>query len=203
MPLPDSVKAALALIEKDKSKVLGLTIGDHKVEPGIYVPRAVLRTSKGYRMAEVGHSTFPGTTDAQSAPEVSFDVTSSPAGATFVAVCLDLDAPFTTLPILGPILHWIQPGLKASTATTGTPTVLTSTETPVASYAGPAPPPGAAPHRYVFLLYEQPSNFDRKTIVPGGAEDVSVWNRMRYDLGALEKKANLGPVLAANYFCSN
>ena len=26
--------------------------------------------------------------------------------------------------------------------------------------------------------------------------------RMRYDLGAFEKKANLGPVVAANYFYS-
>lgn len=41
MPANESVKKALALIEGDKSKVLGLKVGDHAVEtPGQYIPRA-------------------------------------------------------------------------------------------------------------------------------------------------------------------
>ncbi len=40
MPANESVKAALALIEKDTTKVLGVTEGGHKVEPGLYIPRA-------------------------------------------------------------------------------------------------------------------------------------------------------------------
>lgn len=41
MPSENSVKAALSLIENDKSKILGLTVGSHQnVQPGDYIPRA-------------------------------------------------------------------------------------------------------------------------------------------------------------------
>lgn len=40
MPSNEGVKGALAMMEKDKSKILGLTIGKHVVEPGLYVPKA-------------------------------------------------------------------------------------------------------------------------------------------------------------------
>lgn len=41
MPLSNSVKAGLELIQKDSSKILGLTVGKHDItEPGQYVPRA-------------------------------------------------------------------------------------------------------------------------------------------------------------------
>jgi len=57
-------------------------------------------------------------------------------------------------------------------------------------------------HRYLFLLYEQPVDFDGKRYAPAGGKDLSNWHRMRYDLGSSEKEAKLGPVLAANFFCS-
>lgn len=40
MPANETVKNGLALIEGDKSKVLGLKVGKHTVEPGVYIPRA-------------------------------------------------------------------------------------------------------------------------------------------------------------------
>lgn len=41
MPSDAQVKAALALIKDDESKVLGLSMGNHKnIQPGQYVPRA-------------------------------------------------------------------------------------------------------------------------------------------------------------------
>lgn len=42
MPANKSVTAALALIQNDQSKVLGVKIGDHDVEPGKYIPKAGL-----------------------------------------------------------------------------------------------------------------------------------------------------------------
>lgn len=39
MPSNESVKSGLAVAE-DKSKVLGLSVGKHTVEPGLYIPRA-------------------------------------------------------------------------------------------------------------------------------------------------------------------
>ncbi len=115
-----------------------------------------------------------------------------------MVVGLDIDAPFPSFGVLGPILHWIQPGLKIDNTNK-----LNPTEPFVANYIGPAPPPGSAPHRYVFFLYEQPPAFDGSKYAPPGGKNLSNWNRMRFDLDAWEKKAGLGAVLATNYFKSN
>ncbi|KAL1880280.1 hypothetical protein Plec18167_003683 [Paecilomyces lecythidis] len=174
MPANKSVQRALSLIESDKSKILGLTVGSHtNIKPGTYIPRA----------------------DAQSAPQISFELTDP--SKTYMVVGLDIDAPFPSLDILGPILHWIQPGMRTENA------VLKATEPFVANYIGPAPPPGSSPHRYIFFLYEQPAGFEGSRYAPPDGQNLSNWHRMRFDLDAWEKKTQLGPVLAANYFCSN
>lgn len=183
MPANESVKKALALIEGDKSKVLGLKVGDHAVEtPGQYIPRA----------------------EAQSPPLLSFPAPSP--SATYLVIGLDIDAPFPSFDVLGPILHWVQPGLKAdpSTQTDGVTRVPLKTAEPfVADYIGPAPPPGSSPHRYVFFLYEQPAGFDGGKYAPPGGQKLGVWSRMRASLDALEGEYGLGDVVAANYFTSN
>ncbi|KAH2917230.1 hypothetical protein KXV64_001828 [Aspergillus fumigatus] len=121
--------------------------------------------------------------DAQKEPQISFNVSSG----TYIVISLDIDAPFPSLGFLGPILHWIHPGFKPSTDTTVTgETILTT-----------------APHRYVFLLYEQPEGFNIEKHAPKNGKPVGNWQRIRYDLGAFAKEVNLGPVLAANYFRSN
>jgi len=40
MPSIKSVDDALAMIKSDKSKILGLTVGTHKVTPGLEIPKA-------------------------------------------------------------------------------------------------------------------------------------------------------------------
>ncbi|KAJ9138089.1 hypothetical protein NKR23_g8672 [Pleurostoma richardsiae] len=168
------VPAGLALIEKDKSKVLGLTVGSQKVEPGLYIPRA----------------------DAKAAPELHFDGAS--ASATYICVNLDLDAPFISFSVLGPVLHWLQSGFRATAGST-----LHASEPVIAKYAGPRPPPGAAPHRYVFFLYEQPAGFDVKKYVPADGQEMGVSKRMRWNFDAWAKEVGLGEVVAVNYFTSN
>ncbi|GJN82013.1 protease inhibitor (Tfs1) [Purpureocillium lilacinum] len=176
MPSNESVKSGLAVAE-DKSKLLGLTVGKHTVEPGLYIPR----------------------TEAQSAPELIFE--GADPAATYLIMCVDIDAPFVTLPVLGPILHWIQPGLKAEIK--DGKSVLTAKEPFVSDYIGPAPPPGSGPHRYCFFLYEQPAGFDGKAHAPADGAKMSNWSRMRFSLDDWEKKAGLGKIIAANYYTSN
>jgi len=134
--------------------------------------------------------------EAQVPPEITFNVTSPTT--TYIAIGLDIDAPFPAFGPLGPILHWIQPGLKATGSS-----ALESSDPFVADYIGPAPPPFGGPHRYVFFLYEQPADFDGKKYAPPDGKSLSNWLRMRFDLDDFEKKAKLGPVLAVNYFKSN
>jgi len=64
----------------------------------------------------------------------------------------------------------------------------------ITAYAGPAPPAGSGPHRYVILLYAQPDSFSAPADLPVNA-GVSV-----FDFPAYVQASNLGPLIAANYF---
>jgi phosphatidylethanolamine-binding protein len=193
-----SVETALSLIQEDPSKILGLKFGSHEVKPGEVLPRAGKAPNRDCAWTIRNRVSSHTVSEAKSAPELSFDV----ASGTYMVINLDLDAPFPSFNVLSPILHWLQPGLQPQTA--DGVTKLLSQDTPwMVNYAGPGPPPGSAVHRYIFLLYEQPAAFDPKEWAPPEGTSVGRWNRIRYDLGAFEKKIGLGPVLAANYFCSN
>jgi hypothetical protein len=39
MPYNQSVKQSLVLIENDSSKILGLVVGEHKPQPGPFIPK--------------------------------------------------------------------------------------------------------------------------------------------------------------------
>jgi hypothetical protein len=109
---------------------------------------------------------------------------------------IDIDAPFPSFSPLGPALHWLQTGL-----TVGGSGDLTSSDPVVAFWAAPGPPPISSPHRYIFLLFEQPAGFDAKVFMkPGG---YGIKHRMRWDLGKFQREAKLGPAVAASYFFSN
>ena len=116
-----------------------------------------------------------------------------------MVVALDLDAPAPSFGVLGPILHWIQPGFKVSQSTE----TLTSADPFVANYIGPAPPPLSSPHRYVFFLYEQPKDFDGNKHAPPNGQPLGNFSRMRYDLDGWVKTAGLSQPVAVNYFTSN
>ncbi|RDW62115.1 hypothetical protein BP6252_11548 [Coleophoma cylindrospora] len=176
MPSLQSLDELLALVKNDSTKLLGVTVGSHKITPGQYLAKE----------------------EAQVAPKLSFNVTSG----TYMVIALDLDAPFPSFKLLGPILHWVQPGLSPSPKDNGV-AEFTIGSPFVANYIGPAPPPGSSPHRYAFFLYEQPPGFDGSKYAPADGKNLSNWHRMRYNLEAFEKQAKLGPIIAANYFCSN
>lgn len=143
-------------------------------------------------------------TDAQDPPKIFFPGLSP--SKTYLCVNLDIDAPFPSWSFLGPILHWIQPGYKPKITATDSdsePSTLDTTAPFIADYIGPAPPPGSAPHRYLFFLYEEPEGFDPSLHAPAGGKKMGNWPRMRYDFDAWAEEVKLGPVLAFNYFTSN
>ncbi|KAK2739611.1 hypothetical protein FQN55_009347 [Onygenales sp. PD_40] len=188
MPANDKVKKALSQIQTDPSKLLGLNIGNHaNVKPGQYIPRA----------------------DAQSAPELFLPNPPAPAGRnTYILIALDIDAPFPSLPVLGPILHWIQPGLQPTPSPTpSSPETNNHTLKPqsavITNYIGPAPPPGSAPHRYVFLLYEEPEGLEAGRYTPAGGRGLGVLKRMWFDFDWWAGEAGLGELVAGCWFLSN
>ena len=127
------------------------------------------------------------------------------AGDKYVVVCLDLDAPFPSFSALGPAAHWIEFDLIAIRSALEDFTPFESTSKSVMYYAGPGPPPPSAPHRYVFLVWEQPDGMSadvaRKTL--GLGESPGIMARMRWDQPQVEKKIGLGQPLAVNYFTAN
>jgi phosphatidylethanolamine-binding protein len=54
----------------------------------------------------------------------------------------------------------------------------------------------------VFLLFEQPADFDAKKWGTADGSEFPLSKRARYDFATFEKEAKLGPVVAANYFRS-
>jgi phosphatidylethanolamine-binding protein (PEBP) family uncharacterized protein len=129
----------------------------------------------------------------------------------YIVIALDIDAPFQSLPILGPILHWIQPGFITSSAaeedggnnSNNNNNKLSTSEPFVANYIGPAPPPGSGPHRYCFFVYEQPAGFDVAKHAPANGAKVGNGARMWASLDDKVKEFGLGELLAFNYFTSN
>lgn len=136
--------------------------------------------------------------DAQEAPELYLPEGASP-DKTYLVVGLDIDAPFPSAPVFTPILHWIQSGLTVNKSTGQ----LTTSDPTVASYIGPAPPPFSAPHRYIFVLYEEPAGFDAAARAPPDGKPFPTWPRVRFGTEAWAKEAGLGEALAVNYFKSN
>lgn len=135
--------------------------------------------------------------DAQDAPTLAFTVPD--ASKSYLVIGLDLDAPFPSFAVLGPILHWVQSGFTASPGSN----TLTTTAPFISDYIGPAPPPRSSPHRYSFFLYEEPVGLDPKAHAPLNGAKMGVKGRMFTSLDNWEKTLKLGPVLAMNYFNSN
>ena len=105
------------------------------------------------------------------------------------------------MPFLALILHWIQPGIHASE---GSSELTAGDVKPVAHYGPAGPPPISGPHRYLFILYEQPADFDgTKFGQPADGKQFPMTKRIRYNYEAFVRDAKLGEPLAANWFVSN
>jgi len=133
----------------------------------------------------------------------------------YLVAGLDLDPPFPSFPVMGPILHSMQADLTLATneldAENGDEFIPLHPVTedgegacrPVASYMGPAPPGLSSPHRYMFMMWEQPDGITGEKIrdeLGFGEDGVGLMTRMRWDQDAFERKLGLGRVLAGNYF---
>ncbi|KAF7902347.1 hypothetical protein EAF00_002250 [Botryotinia globosa] len=176
MPANTCVKRALQSIENDPSKLLNVTYNDKSITPKQNVPRS----------------------EAQNPPSLSLPTPTPTPSPTYLLIMLDLDAPSPSLPLLGPVLHWIQPHYTAS------PSGQLTTSSPfIANYTSPTPPPGSAPHRYSFYLFEQPATFDAAKYAPAAGKPLSNLHRLRFDLDAWQQMAGLGEPVAMNYFLCN
>lgn len=155
----------------------------------------VLQQSLDSKSVENG--AYIGRASAQSAPQLTLSSprASDPAKK-YLLINIDLDAPFASFNFLSPILHMFQTDLTFSASDT-----LETGTSPLIPWAPPGPPPGAGPHRYVSVLYEQPESFKSEALFP--TLPIKMTGRMRFDFAGFEKKAGVGKPIAGSWFTSN
>ncbi|KAH9483787.1 26 kDa secreted antigen [Psilocybe cubensis] len=85
--------------------------------------------------------------------------------------------------------HWLVNG-----ATISNSVVTTTSGTAITAYAGPGPAAGSGPHRYVVLLYAQPSTFAAPAAFANPGLGVS-----KMDFNAYVKDSGLGPLVGGTY----
>ncbi|KAK0643784.1 phosphatidylethanolamine-binding protein [Cercophora newfieldiana] len=128
----------------------------------------------------------------------------------YLVAGLDLDPPFPSFPVMGPLLHSLQADMTLATGEMGADEEFIRLQgrsregEEVAGYMGPAPPPWSGPHRYVFVVWEQPKGVDggkiREELGLQEGEGVGMVGRLRWDLEGFERRLGLGRVVAGNYF---
>ncbi|KAF8168721.1 phosphatidylethanolamine-binding protein [Pholiota molesta] len=125
------------------------------------------------------------------APAVTLTPADSSVSLTgnYTLVMVDADVVGSKLPG-GQNRHWLVNGVTINGST-----VSNSSAVAITAYAGPAPAAGSGPHRYVVLLYSQPSTFKAPTAFSQPIAGVTP-----FDFNGYVKDSGLGPLIAGNYF---
>ncbi|KAL2808608.1 phosphatidylethanolamine-binding protein [Aspergillus granulosus] len=186
--MPDISKheAFIQALESGTYTTLGLRVGSQTVTPGAKVSK---------------HET-------RSTPALYAPPTLAPG--TYTLLAIDIDAPYFSWNVLSPIVHWIQtgftipPGEESQEAKqSGEDTELKSTDPVIVPWLPAGPPPGTAPHRYVFALYQQPPGASVPAPEKLKGVPKSRLGRMRFDVDGMVGQLGLGEVVAGNYFVCN
>ncbi|EIM81695.1 PEBP-like protein, partial [Stereum hirsutum FP-91666 SS1] len=88
-----------------------------------------------------------------------------PGTGPFVVAMVDLDAPTPQAPTSAEIRHFLGGNFELSNSSTDGLSLLSNTTTAISEFRQPTPPAGSDPHRYVFLLFSQPEDFNNQTLV--------------------------------------
>ncbi|KAJ7058058.1 phosphatidylethanolamine-binding protein [Mycena amicta] len=152
-----------------------------------FTPGAILS------LAFSGKDVSPGQPLAQAdvapKPVVSVSAVNATLTGTFTIAMVDADVVGTD-ESAGVSRHWLENGVTVSDGI-----VSNASATTITVYAGPGPAPGSGPHRYVVLLYAQPSTFtapaNLSTLIPGVE---------KFNLDSYVKESGLGDIVGGTYF---
>jgi len=90
-------------------------------------------------------------------------VTASQRKETFVVSMVDLDAPTPQNPNVSQIRHFLGANFHLGEPNRFGVSLLSNSTPALSDFLQPTPPAGSDPHRYVFLLFVQPSNFNKES----------------------------------------
>lgn len=144
-----------------------------------------------------GHEVIPGKElireDTLDEPEIILTPMGLPDQGTqqtdqpsYTLVMTDPDAPSRAEPKYRQFRHWVITGLKAPAISASETSNLNALKTKASTtpYRPPGPPPGSGFHRYIFLLFQEPSS---EFTVPQGEpehgstlEDRRSWDAIKF-----------------------
>ncbi|TCD62350.1 hypothetical protein EIP91_007048 [Steccherinum ochraceum] len=90
----------------------------------------------------------------------TFNIRGQPGGGPFVVAAVDPDAPTPQEPTSAQIRHFLGGNFRLVPGGG-----LVNSTAALSNFLQPTPPAGSDPHRYVFLLFEQPRGFNQQTLV--------------------------------------
>ncbi|XP_067631198.1 protein D2-like isoform X1 [Eurosta solidaginis] len=157
----------------------------HRVVPDVIpkAPNQFLKVNYKGAVAENGIELTPTQVSAQ--PTVQWDAESD---ALYTLIMTDPDAPSRKDPRFREFHHWLIGNIPGGDLSKGD--VLTA-------YVGSSPPQGSGLHRYVFLLYKQPTKirFQEPRIPKNSSQ-----NRPNFSTAKFAKKHKLGDPIAGNLY---
>jgi len=117
------------------------------------------------------------------------------ADTKFVLAMFDLDAPTPQNRTLSQIRHFLGADFTLN-QTSGGGLVFTNSSPALSEYVQPGPPPGSDPHRYVFLLFTQPTTF-----TPAGARTLVNSTRpiTNFNISDFAAKVGLGNPIGGSF----
>lgn len=176
------------------------------VIPEGFVPSTLLNVAWGDKEAQLGNELTKA--DTVNEPVITFAPGSDDnPDSTYTLAFLDPDAPSRADPKFGPFRHWVITGLKAPGAEAiaqlakdagGSPIGAKSDKPATTPYRPPGPGPGTGVHRYVFLLFREPSE---GVDIPAGSPEYGAELEQRRKWSGIEFGNRYGLALvAANFF---
>ncbi|KAH8679616.1 phosphatidylethanolamine-binding protein [Tricladium varicosporioides] len=164
----------------------------------------------------VGYSTADGdgaqlqpgmaltTAEAKTAPfEMAVEVPTS-ANLTktqrFLVYMIGPDVPSRSNPTSRNVRHFLAANLTMAATNSSllaTAVKLTNSSSATNEYAGPAPSKNTGSHRYIYLLYAQPTALNSKSFASLGFNESS---RTGFNLTAFRSLAGLGPSIGGTFF---
>ncbi|KAJ7684825.1 phosphatidylethanolamine-binding protein [Mycena polygramma] len=153
-----------------------------------FTPGAVLSLSFAGSAATPGQALDQK--DVATKPVVTVSAFNASLTGNFTILMADADVVGTAYGTDGVNRHWLENSVTVSSGT-----VSDTAATTITAYAGPGPASGSGPHRYVVLLYAQPSQFAPPANLSAPVDGVH-----KFDLSGYVKDSGLGDIVAANYF---
>jgi len=119
--------------------------------------------------------------------------TASQRQETFVVSMLDLDAPTPQNPNVSQIRHFLGANFHLEEQNRFGVSLLSNSTPALSDFLQPTPPAGSDPHRYIFLLFVQPPNFNKQDFVNASTPTTD------FSISTFAKEVGLGNPLGGSF----